>query len=380
MINKRRIGAAIGLLMVIVVLSGCGAAMPMQDWPGITVADGVVYAITGTTQQVTMLDAATGAAKGGFMPDDVDVRGSTLYWSPVAIGDEAAFVGFGADTKRYFALYAFNPDTGQKLWSVPSDDLILATPVYGDGTVYFGTSSGTIYAVDTTSQMVKPGWPVVTGDAIWGTPLLANGRLYVPSMDHNLYCLDGNSGQVLWQFEFGGAVASSPSPSDGNLYQGAFDARLYALGADSGQPVEGFDFKATNWIWSEALVSENRIYVTTLDGELYALDATTGQVQPGYPYQLPSATDFLRAGPVAAGDLVIVASAEGRVVAVNAATGQVAWQWPTGTPTSQVLTTPVVADGLVYFILMNGQVYALDASTGAQAPAGWVYTPPAAQN
>jgi outer membrane protein assembly factor BamB len=41
-----------------------------------------------------------------------------------------------------------------------------------------------------------------------------------------------------------------------------------------------------------------------------------------------------------------------------------------------VLTTPVIEDGTVYVVLMNGQVQALDAETGAQ---GWTFLPPEAQ-
>ena len=51
------------------------------------------------------------------------------------------------------------------------------------------------------------------------------------------------------------------------------------------------------------------------------------------------------------------------------------WVWPSGTPEAQILTTPVIRDGTVYIIQMNGRVQTLDAETGAQ---GWVFAPPEA--
>lgn len=383
MINRRTIWAALSLLLVAFILAGCSsAALPMQHWPGLTVADGVVYAINGSPQQVMMYDAATGAAKGaGFTP--AGQFPGTHYWSPVTVGDDGlAFVGFGDDRARENYLVAFDPTTSQEQWRVPADDLILASPVVTNGVVYFGTSSGSVYAVDTATRAVKPGWQFKAKEAIWGSPLVSGGRVYVPSMDHNLYCLDAETGQVVWTFTAGGALAARPHIEGDRLYQGSFDGRLYAVSPDSGERATGFDFSAGNWIWSEALITGGVIYVTSLDGELHALDAATGQPLAGFQtYTVPVETDYIRAAPIAAGDFVIVASGEGRVVALNATTGQVMWQWPSGAtlPLSGILTNPVVADGRVYVILLNGQVNALDATTGNQVP-GWPQPPAVAPN
>jgi outer membrane protein assembly factor BamB len=354
-------------------LSACGAAPLAQNWPGLTVADGVVYAISGSPYKVYMLDAETGVQKATFMPTGT-FRGQLYYWSPVTVGGETAFVGFASPQDKFAGLFAFDPATGQELWRVLVDnDLILAAPVHADGAVYFGTSSGRVYAVDTATRTFKPGWSFKASEAIWGSPLVIGERVYVPAMDHHLYCLDAQTGQEVWKFKADGALAAQPSPNDSTLYQGALDGWVYAVEAGSGQQVLGFDFKAQNWIWSEVLVAEGRLYVSSLDGKLYALDAATGQVLPGYPYST-EVTDYVRAAPVQSGELVVIATGNGRLVALNGASGQMQWQWPTGglTPVSGILTTPVVSNGRVYMLLTNGQVYALDAATGVQLP-GWLF-------
>jgi outer membrane protein assembly factor BamB len=368
------------------ILSACGGTPVAQNWPGLTVADDTIYVISGTPQQVFMLDATNGAQKGTFAPV-AEPRG-TVWWSPVTVGDGLAFVGYTESDAEAAALYAFDPETGQALWNVAAGDLILPAPFYADGVVYFGASNGCVYAVDVESKSLKPNWPprdgrgeeaCQTGDAIWATPLVADGRVYVAAMDHHVYAFDAETGQEIWRSEMGGAMAAPPTLvlEDDVLYVGAFDGKLYAIEAGSGELVEGFGFEAKNWIWSEVLALGDQLYVTALDGNLYALDPSNGAVIWSYCDTALESNGrcnntVLRAGPVEAGGSIIIASESGRVISVMDAVRQ--WLWPSGTPEANILTTPVVSDGMVYVVLMNGQVQALNAENGVQA---WTFTPPA---
>jgi len=173
-------------------------------------------------------------------------------------------------------------------------------------------------------------------------------------------------------------MASPPTlaESDGILYVGAFDGRVHALRADSGEALDGFDAQADNWIWSRPLLTNGVLYVTSLDGRLYALDRISGAPVPPYPYDSSEVSDgsnVLRAGPVEVGDALVVAAESGHVIAVSNA--QRLWVWPSGLPESPIYTTPVVIGDVVYVVLMNGQVQALNAQTGAPV---WTFTPPQA--
>jgi len=362
------------LLLLVAVLSACGATPVAQNWPGLTVAGDGVYVISGTPQQVYILDTETGMQQRPFVPEGE--HQGVLYWSPVALGSDLAFVGFANSATGSAALYAFDPATALQRWRVPAEDLILPAPVYAEGVVYFGDSSGRVYAVDAETGIVLPGWPFETDAAIWGSPLPVGDRLYVPSMDHHVYSLDAESGQEIWQIELGGAVAVSPVIDDTGeiLYVGAFDGHVYAIQAESGELVEGFDFRADNWIWSDVLLADGRLYVTALDGRLYALDPSTGQVISPYPFDsgtLGEGSDVIRAAPVQAADNIVVATEAGRVIAVQNA--QTHWSWPSGVPENPIYTTPVVADGTVYVVLRDGTVVTLNAETGVQ---GWQFLPP----
>jgi outer membrane protein assembly factor BamB len=149
------------------------------------------------------------------------------------------------------------------------------------------------------------------------------------------------------------------------LYVGAFDGRVHALDADSGERLDDFDFQAGNWIWSQPLLADDVLYVTSLDGRLYTLERESGAVVPPYPYdaaEVTDSTESLRAAPVDAGERVVVATESGRIIAVDNAQRQ--WVWPDGLPEAQIYTTPVVDNGVVYVVLVNGEVHALDAENG----------------
>ncbi len=366
----RLIGAIVGLLLLGVVLSACGAAPVAQNWPGLTVDGDTIYAISGLPQQVYMLDAETGTQKATFMPQG-EIKG-VVYWSPVTVGEDLGFVGF-ADTGAGLAyLYAFDPQTGQELWPVPVESLIQAAPTYADGVIYVGDTTGNVYAVDVETRSVKTGWPFQAEDAVWASPLVTDGRVYVASMDHHVYCLDAESGELLWKQKLGGATAAQPTLEDGILYVGAFDGKVYAINADSGEPAEGFDFQAGNWIWSEVLVADDQLYVTSLDGKLYALDPASGAELSSYDSgEVSQGKDVIRAAPVQAGDLIIVATESGQATAVENA--QRRWTWPSGVPQAGIYTTPVAVEDTIYVLLMNGQVQTLEAETGLQ---GWSFSPP----
>jgi len=378
--RSRIIGVASSLLLLTVVLSACGGALPAQQWPGLTVAGGTVYVISGSPQQVYLLDAETGVQKGVYMPQGQ--HKGLVYWSPVTVSDDdlakstsegpLAFVGFSEPQAKIYGLFAFDATTGLEQWSIPAQDLILAAPVYSKGVVYYGSSDGQVYAIDVKTRMVKTGWPFRAKEAIWGAPLVADSQVYVASMDHHVYCLDAETGKLVWDFEAKGAMAVQPvlDAARGVLYVGDFDARVYAIEASSGKAVSGFDFRADNWIWSEALLAGDRLYVSSLDGNLYALDPANGAVVSPYPFD---AGNPLRAAPAQSGEVILAASEAGKLTAVNTTNAQPKWQWPSGVPTAAIYTTPVVVDGTVYVVLMNGQVVALQADNGVQR---WTFTPP----
>jgi outer membrane protein assembly factor BamB len=124
----------------------------------------------------------------------------------------------------------------------------------------------------------------------------------------------------------------------------------------SGTIYPGADF-------SSPLIAGGMLFFTLeLDnGHLIALDQATGQRMWTYKAERHSLTL-----PAVAGGLVYVGSSDGILHALNAQTGQEAWQFK-AEDYRYAFGSPVVADGVVYFDILNkndkGEVYALDIQT-----------------
>jgi outer membrane protein assembly factor BamB len=110
-------------------------------------------------------------------------------------------------------------------WSFPTGGVIADTPAVANGTVFFGSWDGYLYAVDAVSGSLK--WKSYLGTdssvacdlgtvGITSSPGVANGVVYVGGGDGNLYALDALTGQTKWKIFVGDNSAgnydwSSPS-------------------------------------------------------------------------------------------------------------------------------------------------------------------------
>src|SRR5262249_14897082 len=106
-------------------------------------------------------------------------------------------------------------------------------------------------------------------------PVAANGTVYFGSSDGNLYAVDGATGQAKWVFKTGGWINPSPVVTDGMVFIGSDDKNLYAVDLETGK--EKWRFKATDAVNTIAGVSSELIFIGSNDGNLYGVDVQTGQ-------------------------------------------------------------------------------------------------------
>jgi outer membrane protein assembly factor BamB len=190
---------------------------------------------------------------------------------------------------------------------------------------------------------------------------------------------------VLWQFKTGGRVFSSPVVADGLVFMGSNDHFLYALDAAKGTQVWKFSTDAN--VNSTPAVAQGVVYVLSLDGNAYALDEHTGKLlwkfQTGGESRLnragiyglapsrevvPDPWDFLLSSPTVAQGVVYFGSGDHHVYALDARTGKQLWSFEAA---DVVHSSPAVVDGVVYIGCWDGTFYALHASTGQLA---WKFT------
>jgi outer membrane protein assembly factor BamB len=278
-------------------------------------------------------------------------------------------------------------------------DLYLSSPVVVGGRVYFGSGDHNVYALD--AHEGKPIWTFRTGDVVHASPALADGVLYVGSWDGFFYALDAETGKLRWTFKSGEdhdlhnqeGFQSSAAVSDGIVYVGCRDAHIYALDAATGAQHWALNTQGS-WVVGSPAVRDGKVYIGTSDTSLFReLNGRTGVV--GFTLSFRRWPIF--SSPALAGTEAFFGTDEGKLVAVELRDKAVAWEFQTdgsrrhgaafskadGTPnyerayvdnfydsliagvgrlrsTGAISSSPLVADGVVYFGSADGNVYALN--------------------
>ena len=98
--------------------------------------------------------------------------------------------------------------------------------------------------------------------------------------------------------------------------------------------------------------------------EVILSPATVGNLALDWTYTMGGDSQGVldQSSPVVANGVVYVGSIDGNLYALNAGTGALLWKYTTG---SAVDSSPAVANGVVYVGSDDNNLYALNASTGA---------------
>ena len=186
--------------------------------------------------------------------------------------------------------------------------------------------------------------------------------------------------RVRWTFPTGGRIVSSPVYRDGTVYVGADDGNVYAIDAADGR--QRWKRRTGGPVPSTPAVAGDTVYVASYDGKLHALDARTGATRwkfatggerrfeaKGLHGFLPrnqtfaDPFDVYLSSPVVAEGRVYFGSGDGNLYALDASSGRLAWTFATR---DVVHASPAYANGVVYVGSFDGDFYAVDAATGRE--------------
>ena len=165
-------------------------------------------------------------------------------------------------------LYALTND-GKVKWAYNVGNIINTSVAIGeDGTIYFGSDDGYLYALSPNKELK---WKFKTTRAISATPAIGiDGTIYIGGNDKYFYAINPN-GSLKWKIELGGKIsASAVIDSEGIIYIGSEDGSLYAI-TEEGQIIWTFQAKGsiTN---SVAIDKAGIIYLGDRRGNVYAID------------------------------------------------------------------------------------------------------------
>lgn len=188
------------------------------------------------------------------------------------------------------------------------------------------------------------------------------------------------SPHVKWKFHTNGYVISSPAVVGDLVYVGSTDGNLYAVDRLTG--ALRWKFATRGRVSSSPAVSNGFVYFCSYDGYFYALDAANGKLQ--WKFQTlgerrfeakhlhgaqpasettPDPFDVYLSSPTVSGGLVFFGSGDGNVYALNALTGALRWRFKTH---DVVHASPAVDNGTVFIGSWDSYFYAIDAATGRE--------------
>lgn len=186
--------------------------------------------------------------------------------------------------------------------------------------------------------------------------------------------------RVKWQFPTGDRVVSSAVWADGAVIFGSDDGNVYAVDAASGR--QRWMHRTGGPVPSTPAVADGRVYVLSYDGRLHALDARSGALlwkfasagerrfeARGLHGFLPRTQtvadpfDVFLSSPLVAQGRVFFGSGDGHLYALDAASGALAWKFATG---DVVHGSPAYADGRVFVGSWDSRFYAVDAASGRE--------------
>jgi outer membrane protein assembly factor BamB len=379
------------------------------------VAEGVAY-FGSEDKHLYAVDARSGRAIWKF------ATGGAVHASPAVFRGTVYFTSFDGycyalDARTGREKWRFQTDGeqyfgGVGLWDMtPVDqyhndiwDIFVSSPAIDPdlegGVLYFGTGSGHLYALDLATGGLK--WKFKTDGVVHSSPALAYGMVYFGSWDTYLYALDARTGGLKWKFKTENihdamrGIQASPLVYDGKVFFGARDAHFYALDAFTGQEQWKY-FADWAWILSSAAAYKGTVYVGTSDSNgLLAFDARTGEVKYTFDTQT-----YLYSSPAIAGGTAYFGNFTGTMFALDLQSegkkwaefqleaskqnsyrvvneqGRIDWAnvilpgkdgmdyannvWGINQiySTGSIVSSPVVADGMVYFGSADGSLYAL---------------------
>jgi serine/threonine protein kinase/outer membrane protein assembly factor BamB len=371
------VGGAVGW----VLSSGSGASSPPSEGTGYTPSTAEPSLPTGQSLQ-QYYGAGTRKTATWKFP-----TGNAINSNPGAAGG-MVYVGSSDNN-----LYAVNIGTGRKAWSYQAGSVSAAPEVVGD-IVCLATSAGHFYALHAGSgagawdvntsipAIYKRTWAVNGGNVILGLDtaspqaydaatgtkgvsyktqepyvmaLSAAGVLYALDALGILYAFQAATGTEIWHKP----ILSTDNPpgtgltiDGGGIYLGTVSGTLYKIDAASGRVL--WTYQPGSGMESDPAVANGVVYVRDNNGNLHAISAASRK-----PVWTRAATATGLYGPTVAGGRVYYTTALA-LQALDAKSGTPVWAFSVP-GNAELLSTPAVADGLVFIGCSNDSLYAVQA-------------------
>jgi outer membrane protein assembly factor BamB len=274
-------------------------------------------------------------------------------------------------TTGYGEVVALEASTGRLAWKQTLSGPARAAPTVAGGQVYVVTIDNQLSALDADTGEKKWGHSAISESAglLGGGSVAVEGStVVVPYSSGEIFAMRAENGRVVWSDNLTAIrridamsslahIRGSPVIDRGVVYAISHSGRLVAIDQRSGARVWERGIGGVDMPW----VAGEFLFVLSNDNELYCLTRQGGRVrwvQPLPRYENPDKKKkkpIRWAGPVLAGDRLIVTGSHGEVMTLSPYTGE-----PLGRMTvpDGILMPPVVAKETIFFLTDDADLIA----------------------
>jgi outer membrane protein assembly factor BamB len=252
---------------------------------------------------------------------------------------------------------------------------------YADGKLYVASGFRLVAQLDPANG--RPVWITRTIAPIHDAPTVADGRVYAINVDDELLTFNADSGAPDWTYQAltepaRMLMASSPAISNGTLVASFASGELVALRSDNGTELWNQPLSHTTRVSALSEIRDIAGRPVIYKGDVYAIShadvmAATDLRTGGVRWTIPLSS-FTTPWP--AGDVVFAVDDSGQVICAARDSGQLYWITDLNAPapgtkgkkprkrSSEVWSSPILANGRLIIVSDKGQAVAIDAKTG----------------
>jgi outer membrane protein assembly factor BamB len=336
-----------------------------------------------------------------------------LLTTPPVVAEGRVFVKDAEST-----VSAFEADTGKQLWRVTltpekgrDSDEFGGGLAYYNGRLFVTTGFAHVFSLDPADG--KEVWRSTVSAPVRGAPNVFADRVFVVSIDNKLHALAAIDGSDLWNFtalqETAGYVTASSPAASGEYVVAPFSSgELVALRLDNGRQVwneallgqrrearafgnladirgrpvidrgqvvaigsagqfAAIDLRSGQRAWERGFggnqtpwVAGRFLFIVTNSADVAAVNRADGKVKwvtPLTQYEdAKNRRPVLWAGPVLAGDRLLIAGSTGDLVALSPYTGEIIGRMEVREP---MRLAPIIANRTIYVLTDYGRLIAL---------------------
>ena len=220
-------------------------------------------------------------AGSGVRMEDVSIEnslaisGNTVYFSNsggLVQGWDISGLKEGKTPTRVFR-YWTGDDTDASVVIDPEGKLYVAQEFERSSSAKRNREVGQLVKLDPSKPDDPRVWGVPDDHGIWATPALSGGVVIAPTDSGRIIGADQKTGEVLWEKKLPGPTWSSPVVVDGVLVQGDCNGVLHGFDFSNPRvdPPELWSVQLEGCVESTPTVFQGRIYVGARGGKFYAI-------------------------------------------------------------------------------------------------------------